>query len=159
MNQYRAFTLKARGLLNSLPTQALIISEIRDKKFNPIPKMWNAIWDTGASKSCISKRVVDYLHLIPVGKSSISTANGLADTNTYFVNIGLPNSVMIPNIIVSCADLGNSLDILIGMDIITYGDFSITNYNGRTTFSFRIPSVNEVDFVSEFQFNKKSSNS
>lgn len=45
------------------------------------------------------------------------------------------------------------------MDIITYGDFSITNYNGRTTFSFRIPSVNEVDFVSEFQFNKKSSNS
>ncbi len=86
MNQYRAFTLKARGLLNSLPTQALIISEIRDKKINPIPKMWNAIWDTGASKSCISERVVDYLHLIPVGKSSISTANGLADTNTYFVN-------------------------------------------------------------------------
>lgn len=46
MTEYKAFTLKARGLLNNLPTQILIISETRDKSFNPIPKMWNAIWDT-----------------------------------------------------------------------------------------------------------------
>ena len=155
MTEYKAFTLKARGLLNNLPTQTLIISETRDKSFNPIPKMWNAIWDTGASKSCISPKIVEYLHLIPVGKASISTANGLTDTNTYFINVGLPNGVMIPDVLVSCANLGDSLDVLIGMDIINYGDFSITNFNGRTTFSFRIPSIKETDFVSEYDNEKK----
>lgn len=149
MDNYRAFSLKASGLLNTLQTEALIISDVRDKSFNPIPKMWTALWDTGASKSCISKRIVEYLHLIPVGKTSISTANGISDVNTYFVNVGLPNGVMIPNVLVSCADLGDNLDALIGMDIITYGDFSITNFNGRTTFSFRIPSVKEVDFTNK----------
>lgn len=154
MQDYKAFTLKASGILNRLPTQTLLISDARDKSFSPTPKMWNAIWDTGASKSCIDKRVAEYLHLIPVGKASISTANRLADTNTYFVHIGLPNGVMIPNVLVSAADLGNSLDVLIGMDIISYGDFSVTNYNGRTTFSFRIPSVTEVDFVEDYNNRK-----
>lgn len=149
MDNYRAFSLKASGLLNTLQTEALIISDVRDKSFNPIPKMWSALWDTGASKSCISKKIVDYLHLIPVGKTSISTANGISDVNTYFVNVGLPNGVMIPNVLVSCADLGDNLDALIGMDIISYGDFSITNFNGRTTFSFRIPSIEEIDFTNK----------
>lgn len=40
-------------------------------------------------------------------------------------------------------------DVLIGMDIITAGDLAITNHNGRTTFSFRVPSCEEIDFVGE----------
>jgi len=35
------------------------------------------------------------------------------------------------------------------MDVITQGDFSITNTNGQTTMSFRIPSKKEVDYVVE----------
>ena len=35
------------------------------------------------------------------------------------------------------------------MDIITSGDFSITNKNGITVFSFRYPSITEVDYVQE----------
>lgn len=37
--------------------------------------------------------------------------------------------------------------MLIGMDIITTGDFSITNYNEHTTMSFRTPSIQTIDFV------------
>ena len=36
--------------------------------------------------------------------------------------------------------------ILDGMDIISLGDFAITNQNGQTTFSFRIPSSQTIEF-------------
>jgi SEC-C motif len=41
-------------------------------------------------------------------------------------------------------------DVLIGMDIISQGDFAVTNFGGNTRFSFRVPSLEELDF------NKKS---
>lgn len=36
------------------------------------------------------------------------------------------------------------------MDIISKGDFAIPNYNGKTQFSFRLPSQNDVDYKKEF---------
>jgi hypothetical protein len=39
-------------------------------------------------------------------------------------------------------------DILIGMDIMNQGDFAVTNLNGITRFSFRIPSMAAIDFTS-----------
>jgi len=41
--------------------------------------------------------------------------------------------------------------LLIGMDIIGLGDFAVTNTNDKTTFSFRIPSVQEIDFIPDTQ--------
>ena len=35
------------------------------------------------------------------------------------------------------------------MDIITFGDFVITNINNLTVFSFRFPSQTTIDFVKE----------
>lgn len=148
MVNYKAFTLKSEGLLQSINTDVLVTSDLTYAD-DTEPRMWNAIWDTGASKSSINKNIVDYLKLIPIGRGRVGTANGVVEVNTYNVNIGLPNGVTVSDVIVSCSDLGADVDMLIGMDIIRYGDFSITNKNGRTTFSFRIPSVEEVDFVAE----------
>lgn len=150
MTEFRAFTLKSTTRLNKLPSNAVILSDVRDTTFSYVPKIWSAIWDTGATKTCITKRIADDLKLIPVGRTTISTANGLTVADTYFVNVGLPNGIIVPNVLVSCADLGSDIDVLIGMDIITLGDFSITNLNGHTVFSFRIPSVSEVDFIAEY---------
>lgn len=58
----------------------------------------------------------------------------------------MPNNVIVQNVIVACADLGINIDLLIGMDIISLGDFAITNVNGKTIFSFRLPSVSIIDF-------------
>ncbi len=79
----------------------------------------------------------------------ISTANGVVLVNTYFINLTLPNHVTVKDVLVTGADLGNNIDVLIGMDIIRHGDFSITNMNNSTTFSFRIPSISEIDYVKE----------
>jgi len=33
------------------------------------------------------------------------------------------------------------------MDVISLGDFAVTNFNGKTMFSFRTPSMAEIDFT------------
>lgn len=150
MDTFLAFTLRSNGILNMLKTETLIDSNVRDRsKSIDINKKWRGLWDTGASKSSIDKRVADELNLIPVGKGTISTANGVVSVNTYFVNFTLPNHVTIKDVLVTGADLGKDIDVLIGMDIIRHGDFSITNTNGSTTFSFRIPSIAEIDYVKD----------
>lgn len=149
MEKVRAFTLKSNIILNMLQTETLITSDVRDKTKPYTPKNWNGLWDTGASKSSITRRIVDDLQLIPVGSANISTANGVVTVNTYFVDIGLPNHVIVQNVLVSCADLGDDIDVLIGMDIIKHGDFAITNTENCTTFSFRVPSIQEIDYVKE----------
>jgi hypothetical protein len=40
-------------------------------------------------------------------------------------------------------------DVIIGMDIITHGDFSMTNVGGKTWVSSRVPSYDSVDYVVE----------
>ena len=149
MKNFLAFTLKSKEKLNMLKTETLILSDVRDKSKTYEPKMWTGLWDTGASNSCINQRIVDDLSLIPIGNKKISTANGMTIVNSYFVDIGLPNHVVVKNVLVSCADLGEDIDVLLGMDIITHGDFSITNTNNKTTFSLRTPSVQEIDYVKD----------
>ena len=114
-----------------------------------------AIWDTGATHSAITKKVVDDLGLKPTGARETRHADGKSINNTYLVNISLPNRVMVGQVRVTEVKLipdGNTSDdqqpqLLIGMDIIGLGDFAVTNADGKTTFSFRVPSVEEIDFV------------
>lgn len=158
MKPIGAFTLKSKGILNMLQTDALILSDFREQTKPYTPKLWKALWDTGASKSSISQRIVDDLSLIPIGKNNVSTANGVVPVNTYFVDIGLPNGMTVKNVSVTCCNLGEDIDVLIGMDIIRHGDFSITNVNNKTTFSFRIPSLKEIDYVEESKLISEQSN-
>lgn len=42
-----------------------------------------------------------------------------------------------------------TVDVLIGMDVITQGDLVISNWNGRTAFTFSVPPQTEVGFRRE----------
>ncbi|MEK7104215.1 MAG: aspartyl protease family protein [Patescibacteria group bacterium] len=114
-----------------------------------------AIWDTGATHSAITRKVVDDLNLQPTGVRETRHAGGKSTNNTYLVNIGLPNGVMVRYVRVTEVQLipddnvsdNKQPQLLIGMDIIGLGDFAVTNINDKTTFSFRVPSVEEIDFV------------
>ena len=76
------------------------------------------------------------------------TTNKTVFRNSYLVDVGLPNSYIVPDIRVVDVDaLIGGADALIGMDIITPGDFSITNFNGQTMMSFRMPSVAHIDYT------------
>jgi len=54
---------------------------------------------------------------------------------------------MMGNIKVTRGEIHGDVDVLIGMDIISQGDLAVTNFMGKTAFSFRIPSLECIDFV------------
>lgn len=150
LERVKAFTAYAEGIANVL-TSDCGVCEAYDPlsgKKHPEIKKFVGIWDTGASATVITKNVVDALGLKPIGKTKIRHANGEATVNMYYVNLFLPNQVAFKFIRVTEGILGDA-DILIGMDVITKGDFAVTNFNGKTTFSFRCPSHKEIDFVKE----------
>ena len=99
--------------------------------------MCDAIWDTGANASAISLNTARKLGLTPVQTAFFSTANGRCEMPMYMVDMMLPNGRHIKDVMVSGLNL-NICDALVGMDIITQGDFHLTN-DGKTVFSFNIP--------------------
>ncbi|MCM1142788.1 MAG: hypothetical protein NC453_29830 [Muribaculum sp.] len=104
-------------------------------------------WDTGASGTCISKKVVSDFNLVPVGKVNAHTQSGIGIMNQYMINLVLNNEVVFGNWLVMDSEIGKQgIDVLIGMDIISNGDFAISNYEGRTQFSFRLPSQEHVEY-------------
>lgn len=143
-----AFTLKANGILNALKTDCGVGLPFDPSSGGSMPQpiKVTGLWDTGATGSVISKKLVKSLNLTPTGKVNVFHANGSCIVNTYFVNLYLPNGVAFSFVTVNEGDL-NGMDLLIGMDIITKGDFSISNFDGKTCFSFRMPSMCEKDFV------------
>ncbi|MCH7956663.1 MAG: hypothetical protein IIB63_03820, partial [Proteobacteria bacterium] len=70
-----------------------------------------------------------------------------SQAETYLVNIGLPNSVLFYGVRVTKGTLSSGANLLIGMNIITKGDFAVSNFNGVTKFTFRVPSTGHIDFV------------
>jgi len=88
------------------------------------------------------------LDLKPIGLVEVHHAAGKSVANKYLVNIILPNNVVIQSVAVTEGAL-IEMDMLIGMDIITLGDFAVTNKDNKTTMSFRVPSCKELDVVPE----------
>lgn len=117
---------------------------------NPLPekRQYDAVWDTGATGSVITQRVADELALTATGITKVHHADGESETETYLVNITLPNGVMFHGLRVTRATL-TGFDVLIGMDVIGNGDFALTNVDGKTVMSYRIPSKTTLDFSAE----------
>lgn len=109
---------------------------------------FTALWDTGATHSVISQACVDACGLAPTGVAQVRGVHGQQTRPTFLVNIILPDAVVMTGVRVTLGELGGA-DLLIGMDIITQGDFSVTNAGGTTKFSFRIPSMEHIDYAAQ----------
>jgi len=96
----------------------------------------------------ITQDVIATCDLKPTGMTRVHGVTGEHHAETFLVNIRLPNNVAFFGIQVTRGDIRGA-QVLIGMDIITHGDFSFTNLNGNTVFSFRVPSIASVDFVAD----------
>lgn len=147
---HRAFTTHYKGLSNKLMNNVFISLPGLPTPDLPQPckTEFIALWDTGATMSSISNKVIQECKLKPFTIAEVSGINNIDTTEVYRVNIYLPNKVVIWNIPVTHGKaLGKDFDILIGMDVISKGDFAISNLNGITAFTFRYPSIETIDFV------------
>lgn len=146
-NRSVAFTSSYPGLSRELVNEVRIC-EAFDPSSPPNDTLqaFEAVWDTGATNSLITSDVVSRCNLKPSGRAIAHTPQGSHEVDTYLVGIVLPNNVAVPTIRVSEGILSEH-DVLIGMDIIARGDFAVTNKDGKTVFSFRMPSLERIDFV------------
>lgn len=98
-----------------------------------------ALVDTGASKSSIHRRISKKLKLKPCRFATVISAHGEADVPVYTTSVAMPQGITFENIQANEFYGEHSFDFIIGMDIITRGDMTISNANGKTAFSFRVP--------------------
>jgi len=148
----RAFTAESTGRLRELvtpisladPSKIVDLSQLKDAGALFTTR---ALWDTGASNCAITTDTANALGLRPSSKAFVNHAGGQSLQNVYHVHIFLPNGVALRLVrVTECAN-NTTWGLIIGMDVITRGDFAITNIGGKTTFSFRFPSTETIDFV------------
>ncbi|MDR1902490.1 MAG: aspartyl protease family protein [Treponema sp.] len=117
------------------------------KDFTTYPVDALAMWDTGAKLTCISYKLAAALKLIKVNSLELTSIHNRAFADVFLIDIMLPDNTAIGNIMAAAVDTGDEFDIIIGMNIISLGDFAITNDDGKTVFSFRLPASNlPIDF-------------
>lgn len=150
-----AFTYKANGKANVLLSDVKV-SAHKELIPDAILNDFKAIWDTGATNTAISERVVKQCNLIPISKATSNTANGQRIVNVYLIDLYLPNNVSISGVRATEFTAVEGSDLLIGMDVIGMGDLAISNYMGKTTFSFRVPSVACTDYVQQINSLKQA---
>ena len=139
----KSFTTRYNGLSNVLKNDVAIAMPSENVNLN---KKWEAIWDTGATSTVITKAVVDELGLKPVSMGTATTPQGSYTAYKYYIDLYLPNHVVFPKLLVMEGQ-PSGCDILIGMDVIGRGDFAVSNFQGETVFSYRYPSLTTLDFV------------
>lgn len=138
------------GLLRELRSKCHVSIAFNPHTTTPHPVMYEfeAIWDTGATGSVITQQVVDTCGLAPISLAQVHGVGGMHMSESYLVNMMLPNKAGFFGVRVTRGEL-TGVDVLIGMDIITRGDFVLTNMCGITVFTFRFPSQCRVDFTQE----------
>jgi hypothetical protein len=155
----QAFTINYEGIAREIITPVSISEPIFESvnKNDSRIKETTALWDTGATNCAITPLTVKAHNLKPISVARVNHAGGSSHVNVYLINIYLPNGVMLPGVrATECDQAAGDFGIIIGMDIITEGDFSLTNINKKTTMTYRFPSMATIDYVEEHNQKQKS---
>jgi len=138
------------GLLRTLISETHISPAFTPGDTSPPGEVYQAIWDTGATGTVITQKVVDECGLKPIGFTIVHTAGGKVENcPEYLIAVGFQSGVRFSGIRATLGKISDHQNVLIGMDIITQGDFVITNHGGNTVCSFRVPSCEKIDFVEQ----------
>ncbi|MBI5729560.1 MAG: SEC-C domain-containing protein [Ignavibacteriales bacterium] len=152
IKEARAFTTKfngiAREIINDIGVSLPITPQNKNDFSSVEIHQTKALWDTGATNSAITQTIIQKLKLVPIGQAQVQHAKGISNSDVFLVNIYLPNKFAIPFVrVTEATNIAGHFDIIVGMDIIALGDLSITNFNKKTTVSFRMPSMQEIDYI------------
>jgi len=107
----------------------------------------NALWDTGASISAITPEIQKQLKATTIDRKAISGIHSTQIVDVVYITIELPNHVIKKNIEVVVCNITSNVGMILGMDIISIGDFALSNGNDQTLISFAVPPFEEkIDF-------------
>ncbi len=160
--QTGSFVFEYGGISNVIPTPVKITPQY-NASIGPIrvgenmqldsspsdPNEFIALWDTGATSTCVTPNVLASVQLPQVGIRQCGDPSGVRNRRVFLGCLYLPNQVYFDRIELIEVDQIAGADMLIGMDIISLGDFAITGSQGKTVFSYQYPSQERIDFVQQ----------
>lgn len=107
-------------------------------------------WDTGATQTLASRGIIEALGLEPIGrKVNICGVNGKYESDTYLVDLHLPNGIVINDIVIAEMNDEFGPTVLIGLDVILHSDFVIGSQVGKAILKFRYPCEGDKPFSAE----------
>jgi len=160
--EHRAFTKLYEKPVNKLITSAGILPILTlDNTVNSAPSNVKALWDTGATLTCLKPALFKRLKLRlfeTTRQTPIAGIGGNVAADLTFVDIFLAYNLVITCCPVYIADFPGNAELLIGMDIIGMGDFAVCNAEGKTSFSFVMPPFpDRVNFAEKAEAANRSS--
>jgi len=161
--EYRGFIKSYDKLVNKLAAKVSIIPiSSADKTLQNMPVDLKVIWDTGASLTFIKPKVRDQLKLRIFGSETsifVAGIGGKVKADLTTMSIALTDSFILECLPVYIVDFPINYDMVIGMNIISMGDFSVNNTDSKTSFSFIMPPLpdrlNYADIADELNNRKK----
>lgn len=96
----------------------------------------NAIIDTGAMNSAISKKKAKELNLLPLGKTCVHDAAGDGITDDYYLDLYI-NDFVVRKVKVNTMP-NHIVDFVLGMDVLGQGCFSFKRIKNEYVFLYRI---------------------
>ncbi|MBI2431791.1 MAG: retroviral-like aspartic protease family protein [Candidatus Hydrogenedentes bacterium] len=102
---------------------------------------FQALMDTGASRTCVSAQCAQVAGLVPVGMAQMISATHTVSANTYLVDLTLQlgNEFVVRRTlpVVEFVQIPKaSFQVLLGRDIICSGHFTVS-FDGHFVFSLR----------------------
>jgi predicted aspartyl protease len=98
---------------------------------------FDALVDTGATTTCISRRVVEALALVPIGMCDMLTAGETLACPIYLADVIIPfgdTDFALTDVKLLEFNAPKDLDILLGRDILCRGHLSLS-FDGHLAFS------------------------
>ncbi|MCK9209954.1 MAG: aspartyl protease family protein [Ignavibacteriaceae bacterium] len=145
-----ALTISSSGIARVI-TSPIVVENTK----TAVKEQTLGIWDTGATNSAITKSLALKLGLVPISETMVKGVHGVKEgVNVYGVKIVLNNQNVVFTLpVTECDQLSDddTSEFLIGMDVISKGDFAITNFQGQTVMTYRKPSIQRMDFVTEIR--------
>ena len=114
----------------------------KNETFSRSPTDVEALWDTGATVTCMKSTLWERLQINPfdtTGRIELAGVGGRVKTNYTIANLILTPNMIIEYCPIYVLDFPGDAEVLIGMDIMKMGDFAVCNANEKTSFSFVMP--------------------
>ena len=128
------FSISLGSLADEIVTGCEFVSLDQQRRVKAI----RAMWDTGSNATILSTKLVSELRPDHFGQGGMTGIGGQSEGDTYLMHVSLPTGDIITYQEVYEANLGD-YDAIIGMDIITRGNFHLDCIKGETLFSFELP--------------------
>jgi len=146
--RYYAFDTEYKKIAREITTPVSIFSSHTSAEGKCVETY--AVWDTGATHSVLSPKIVQDLDLFPIDTCIVRGINHDQISDIVIASICITSDLLLTGKRFSVNNIPGA-DVLLGMDIITMGDFIINNAEGQTLFSFVIP-----PFKDKISFSKKA---